>query len=338
MTFSAIALTAVAQLAIAQAAPELVVLPLATEGAKASDGLAAWKVVTAAVERSKKKLDVSTSLQKKQHDFLVGPAREQARDCGFEAPCLAEVGSTLGADVLVAGRIEKDGVVLTAIDVNSGVRVADGRSLRKLRRRTLTVRSRDASQRLIRTLTKHMKKAKAVAAAAPKKKPAPEVEPPKADPITDPITEPLDDGAAPVAAATGSLLIPASELRGVSRVAVDGDPVSFSGDGSITWTGAPGTHRLVATRADGQSIARDVRIDPNDTAQISLEFPAITAPPPPTVAATVVEEPSPTSKWWFWTAIGAAVVAGGSTAALLALGDKGGPSLPSSSGTIRGTY
>jgi hypothetical protein len=332
----------VGQLAVAQ--PELVVLPPSTEGAKASDGLAAWKVITGQLERAKGRLGVSTKVQKTQHDFLVGPAREQARDCAMKVGCLADVGSTLGADILVAGRIEKTQIVLTAIDIAERSRVGEVRSRKNLAKRGLKRRARDVAQRLRRLLKTAKKKAPPAVAEAPPPSDTPPTAggPPPTDAASDgAMGAKLDDPPPPPAGsalALGSVTIPADQLRGVSQVTIDGEVVAFAGSGAMTWTGAPGEHTLVAQRIDGQSVTRSVRVNPNDATQVTLDFPAV-APAPATSATTRVEPATPvTSKWWFWTSIGVAVLAGTGTAVLLIGGDKGGPALPPVNGSITGSY
>lgn len=363
MTVSALALAALTQLVIAQTPREVVVLPLSTKGVKAADGLDAWNVVTTAVEKNKRRLKASTSVQKKQHDFLVGPAREQARDCGFKDGCLTEVGTTLGANILVAGRVEKKAITLIAIDVATGTRIGLARSQKKDKK----ARANQAAARLVRVLKRAAPKAAAAVAAntAAEKGASSATKPPPEDmKVDDPpeksgdTTKPVDEpGGGAVAAASGTgtgtadppaptagssiqgtLTIAADQLRGVQSVSIDGAPIPFSGDGTVSWTGAVGAHRLVAKHIDGRSMSKDVRIAPNDTTVVVLEFPNVAPPPPAATTSVSNSEPSVLGAWWFWASIGTAIAAGTTTAALLAFGEKGGPAIPSSSGSIRGTY
>ena len=342
---------------------ELVALPLRTVDVDARVGLEAWQVVVAELEKAKRRLEVSTALQKKQHDFLVGPAREQARDCVDNAECLAEVGATLGVDILVTGKIDKTAAHLQALDVKTGKRLAEGRSGQAQIRQVPKNKARVATQALVKALLDKRKQELAAAQAAePKAQAEPkasdpkrgqvEVKPgkpgssagqvtakPSGPPQTGAESLKLDDGP-PVPAARlseGSIAIAKESLSGVTRVSVDGEVVPFSGDGSIAWSGAPGSHRLVAVRLDGRQLGQDVVVQPGEVTTVRLEFPAIEAAAPPP-ADGGERNGEVTSRWWFWTALGAAVVAGSATAFLLAGGEKGGPSLPAETGTLRGSY
>jgi hypothetical protein len=310
---------------------ELVTLPLSEEGVKPPAGLDAWKVITQELKRSAK-LGMSMALQKKQHDFLIGPAREQARDCGTNVECLAEIGVALKADVLVAGSVDDSGVSLIAIDVKSSKRIGGARSNRKLAKAALKRKARSAARVLIEVIGRSVP---AVAAKTPEPRspPPPPVESAPAPPPAEP------EAPAP-AVAEGEIHIPKEQLSSVSEVKIDGEILLFGGDGSMTWKGAPGSHSLVAVRADGSRITKDVMVDPAKRTEVVLEFPVAAVPtesPPPAPPEPEPEENVLTT-WWFWTSIGAAVAAGATTAALLAGGAKGGPDIQGETGTIRGSY
>jgi hypothetical protein len=321
-------LLALMALAPGQGPKELVVLPLSEDGVKPPAGLDAWKVVTAELRRSGR-LGMSMAMQKKQHDFLIGPAREQARDCGSNVECLAEIGAALKADVLVAGTVDDGGVSLIAIDVKAAKRIGGARSNRKLSKAAIKRKAVSAARVLIEAIGR--------GAPPPAVVKTPE---PRAS-TTPPAPPPPEPEAAPQPVAQGELHIGKEQLAGVTEVKVDGETLLFAGDGSMSWKGAPGTHSLVAMRSDGNRIVKDVVIDAERTTEVYLDFALAAVPPPPPPAAAAKpeeEEEDFLTAWWFWTSIGAAVAAGATTAALLAGGAKGGPDLEGDTGTIRGRY
>jgi hypothetical protein len=312
-------------------AKELVALPLTEEAPiKAPVGLDALKVVTAELKKQSERLGVSTALQKKRHEWVIGPARERARDCGQNAECLAEIGAALGADVLVAGTVDASGVALIAVQVKTGKKLAAARSPKKLASSSIQRRALTATRALIEA----MAKTPAAVAVAPKPEDPARLPPPVEEP------PPAVAAASPVA--TGELRIEKDQLTGVSEVTVDGEALLFTGDGTMSWRGAPGAHSLVAVRSDGNRVTKEVVIDAGQTTAVTLEF-VTAAVPPPTAAASAATEVEAKddeiwTAWWFWTSLGAAVAAGATTAALLAGGAKGGPDIEGETGTVRGTY
>ena len=320
-------LLAVLLLAPAQGPKELVALPLSEDGVKPPAGLDAWKVVTAELKRSGR-LGMSMALQKKQHDFLIGPAREQARDCGSNMECLAEIGAALKADVLVAGTVDATSVSLVAVDVKAATKLGSSRSSKKLAKASIKRRASSAARMLI----------EAIGTGTPPP-------PPPVAVVEDParLPPPPSDAPPPPVVATaeapsGELHIGKDQLTGVAEVKVDGETLLFAGDGSMIWKGTPGTHSLVAVHADGNRVSKDVVIDQDKTTEVTLEFAATTASTEPPKAEEEKKDDSFLTAWWFWTSIGAAVAAGATTAALLAAGTKGGPDLEGDTGTIRGRY
>ncbi len=308
----------------AGSAPEIVVLPLSASDALGPQSLEAWKVIAEELAKAKKKLKAQTALQKKQHDFLIGPVREQARDCGEKLSCLAEIGTALGANILVFGKLDENGIGLKAIDVASASAIAEGGSAATLAKQAVKKQAVAATKSLVQALAAHQKKSKNVGKTGPT---GPVAEVPAPPPPAEPT------GTAPILA-LGKLVIGKDQLAGVTKVNVDGEVVLFGGDGTISWSGAPGIHRVQAERADGNSVSKELVLEPGQTKFVSLEFP-IVAPP---AAVAVNDDDAVTSKWWFWTSLGVAVAAGSATAILLLGGEKGGPQLPDSTGTIRGTY
>jgi hypothetical protein len=305
--------------------PELVAIPPRVEGLDAKAGLEAWKTLTQELESSRKQLGVSIQLQKQQHDFLVGPAREQARDCQDAVECLSEIGTTLGADVLVTGKVTATEVSLFAIDVSTQKRIADANALGK-KSQLSQLRTR-AAKALIKKLEAARKAAPAAATASSAAGAAKK----------DEASEAGKEAEATNAAGTqlGTLMLAPSQLQGVSSVVVDGASVPFGGDGELRWEGTAGTHTLTAVHADGRRLTQDVVLRPGEITTTTLSFASL-APAAEAIGAPI--EPPVTSRWWFWTSVLGAVIAGSATAAVLAGGEKGGPSLASESGTIRGTY
>lgn len=315
-------------LAAPAAAPEVVVLPPMANDALASQALEAWQVVADELGKAKKKLKVQTSLQKKQHDFLVGPVREQAKDCGEKLPCLAEIGTALGAQVLVIGKLDDRGVGLMVLDVATASPIAEGGSAPALAGQAVKKQAIGASKSLVQAWLQAQKKGPA------NKKP--EANLAKKEPPPPPPPEGgAGTGAAPLLA-VGQVAINRDQLVGVNKVTLDGEVVLFAGDGSIRWSGAPGSHRLKAERSDGSSMQKEVVVEPGRTQFVSLEFPIVA--PVASASPAAEEGESVTGKWWFWTSLGVAVAAGSATAILLLGGEKGGPQLPDTTGSIRGTY
>lgn len=335
---------------------QAVALPLSEDGVKPPAGLDAWKAVVDELEKRSRRLGLSMDLQKKRHDFLIGPAREQGRDCGADVECLAEIGAALGGDVLVAGTVSRSAVTLYAIDVKSSRRLGKARSPKKLARASAPRKARVAARLLARVLGKLTKEEEepAVATATPPPAPAPagkqEQDAPKPQDAKQedskqdqPEDLKVDEAPEPPPAAAvleGRIRIPKEQLTGVSEVTIDGEQIYFSGDGSMTWNGSVGSHVIVAKRNDGNRLTKDVVVEPDETTEVALIFPSAALPPPPQtrVEQQKPEEDGVLGAWWFWTSVGAAVAAGATTAALLAGGAKGGPSIEGNTGTIRGSY
>ncbi len=324
---------------------ELVALPLSEEGVKPPAGLDAWKLVINELKRSSTRLGMSMVLQKKRHDFLIGPAREQARDCGENVECLAEIGAALGADVLVAGTLDATSVTLIAIDVKNSKRIGTGRSGKKLAGSGMRRRAVAATRALIDTMAKPTGGPLASKAGDENAKGAP-APPPKED-LKDDDGYMVDDGRTPApveasAPADGGIHLAKDQLANVAEVSVDGEPLLFQGDGSMVWSGAPGSHSLIAVRNDGHRTTQEIAIEPERTTEVTLAFAvdavATTRTPAASAETGSSEDGDVFTRWWFWTSIGAAVVAGATTAALLAGGTKGGPDIEGGTGTIRGRY
>ena len=127
--------------------PELVTVPMATLGTGAGESLEAWDIVKEALAQSKERLSVSVALQKSRHDFLIGPAREQVKDCSGNPDCLKEIGAALGADVLVTGFVTPAKVSLVAVEVQTGRVVGESESPPELAKAKLPSRARAAARR-----------------------------------------------------------------------------------------------------------------------------------------------------------------------------------------------
>jgi hypothetical protein len=167
----------VAGLAPAQT-KELVALPLTEEAPiKPPVGIDAWKVVTAELKRQSARIQVSTALQKKRHEWVIGPARERARDCGQNTECLAEIGAALGADILVAGIVDKTGVLLIAVQVKTAKKIGSGRSPKKLASVSIRRRALAAARVLVDSMAPKGEEATAQIQTPPPL-PPPEVPPP----------------------------------------------------------------------------------------------------------------------------------------------------------------
>lgn len=138
-------------------AKEMVALPLQADGLPASQGFDAWKAVKQELKRARRKVGVSVKLQAQQHNLLAGPARERARDCGLAVRCLADVGKLVKADILVAGRVERDGVLLVAIDVAEGRLLKQSRSSAKLRTKGTIQQAKSATRRLTYALAARLR-------------------------------------------------------------------------------------------------------------------------------------------------------------------------------------
>ena len=317
--------------------PELVTLPLSSATADGQPSLAGWNAVVRALERQTDRLNVSMRLQKSQHDFLVGPAREQAEDCGRDVDCLAEIGAALGADLLVVG-VMSQRVALLAI------RVPDRAVLAKARSRqtgSVSAKAKRAAQRLARRLTAALARAEAPAVAEPAAG---------------------AEAASGRADDTGLLYIHRNQLAGVTRLTLDGDPVSFTGEGFVSTPAPSGQHTLRAVHVDGRVITRIIDLRAGRTTEIELPFITAAAPTPLSLPAapaldSPVDDPRASElvrvppartrqddddgvfgSWWFWTVVGSAVVAGATTATLLASGNKGGPTPSGETGSIQGSY
>ncbi|MEM7678287.1 MAG: hypothetical protein AAF449_20030, partial [Myxococcota bacterium] len=218
-------------------------------------------------------------------------------------------------------------MALIAIRVSDRVVLAKARSPKG---GTVLQRARKAGQRLSGRLKKALQK---------KATPAPP--PPTAEAQQPPIVAPPSLVASKpatsedTAKADGMLYIHREQLEGVTSVSLDGEPVPFTGKGFVAWSTTSGLHQLRATHIDGRTLEKTVVIRSGQTTNFDLRF----APKAAVVADR--EAPSPeavTERWWFWTAVGPAVLAGATTAAVLASGGKGGPTPPSESGSIQGTY
>lgn len=316
--------------------PELMVVPPTPVDVAAGRSLSAWKTVSSQLKRSRRRLKVSVKLQKKRRDFLVGPAREQARDCKDDLTCQIEIGTTLGADLLIVGELDATGLSLTAIDIRAETVIATVRSAEKLTKKSTKRKAKDAAKRLVNALVEAKKKSAAPPAVADVSPPAPEpsLPPPPA----------LDPPPAPTLPEEGRIEVAAEHLAGVSVLEIDGAAVPFTGEGAAQWSGPAGEHTLVARHIDGRTATRTVVVEPERTIRVMLEFPV---PLPAQGALAAAQSSATTSRnsddsilgtWWFWTAIGTAVVAGSATAVVLASGDKGGPTLPDNRGIIQGTY
>jgi hypothetical protein len=337
--------------------PQLVVLPLEAEGVKEQLGLDAWKAVVSEVAKAKTKLKVQVSFQKELHDMLLGPAREQARDCGSNIECLRDIGRALDCGQLIAGKVTKDEITLLALDVTTGQKLASGKSPANLAKSKVATKARAAAQSLIAVIAKKKGEKPGAVASVDKEKPTPV---PREKPVKEPkeqalpkespreqtrVEEPLVS-APPVqttsVAATGKIRIAKEQLAGVSSVTIDGALVSAGFDGVIEWTGAPGTHAVIVSRNDGSRETRDVFVEADRTAEVSIPPPSLAQNADSNVTRTQVsnpnEEDSVTSKWWFWTAIATALIAGSATSVVLAGGLKGGPSIPDDTGTVSGIY
>lgn len=311
----------------ADAAPELIVLPpKPDEGIKADVAMQIYKTVVAEVEKSKAKLGVSTKLQADAKAALSGPARDQAWECRGEIPCLVELGNTLGAALLIAGSVDKTGVGFLVIEVKSSKKVVGAKSSKKLEKAGWQRQSKAAVGGALGGLEKWR--------AAPKAEPAPEL-------VLDPNTS--------------ELRIAAAELTGARELTIDGLPIPINGGGDITWSGAPGRHVVVATKADGTRAIHELTLEGGKSVPLVLVYvepptaPTASPPPPsPQPEPELVAAPPPppadegdddvSSKWWFWVSLGAALAAGGTTAAVLAGGVKGGVETDSGRGTIKGRY
>lgn len=311
----------------AEAAPEMIVLPPKPEdGAKPDVAMQIWKATVVEVEKAKGSLGVSVRLQGEAKAALAGPARDQAWECKGEIPCLVELGHTLGAALVVAGSIDKEGVGFLVIDVKNAKKVVGAKSSKKLEKAGWQRQSKAAI--------------KGVLAGVETWRTAP--------PKTDPPAVALDPN-------TAELRVSASELAGTQELTIDGLPIPLTSPDGVVWSGTPGRHVVIATRADGTRAIHELTLEGGRSLPLVLVFveppktPAASPSPyvaparttPELVAAPPPPEDdgeSPTSAWWFWVALGAAVAAGGTTVAVLAGGIKGGVSSDSGRGSITGTY
>ncbi|MEO1334096.1 MAG: hypothetical protein AAFV29_00565 [Myxococcota bacterium] len=335
------------------ARPEMVTPPPYSAKSPPQATLAAWTEVVSIMDQRAARIGVNVDQQRAQHEFLVGPAREQARDCGRDIDCLAEIGAALDADIVVVGVLAQRMALLA-------VRVDDRRVLAKARSPkggTAVQRARKAAQRLSRRLAKALRTPATPLAKAQTRKPiAPqaalsqEIQPPA--PPTErpaeelPIVAPPSLAASqpsaqtpPSAPADGMLYIHREQLVGVTALTLDGEPVSFTGKGFVASPVPGGLHKLRAVHIDGRTLEKTVVIQSGQTTNFDLRFAPTTAvAAADAFDANALPSDTVTQKWWFWTAVGTAVLAGATTAALLASGGKGGPTPPTESGSIQGSY
>lgn len=298
--------------------PEMVVLPPQPLAAKPNIAADVFKAVLGEVEKQKDTLGVSAKLQKDAKAAIGGPAKEQAWECANDPACLSQLGTTLGADYLITGVIDKDSVAFLIVDVKNQKKIVGARSSKKMAKAGPKKQAEAAFRGALSGFEQWSKN-------------------PKGPP---PVTE-----GAEISPTLAELRISAAELENVTEVSLDGVPLPKKDDGSIAWSGPPGSrHVLLAVRRDGVKSSQDVMPEAGAPVDIKLVFiePAPPPPPPPLVAKA---EPLPppeskpaTSKWWFWVGIGGAVLVGGATAALLVGGNKGGPTVGSANGSIEGTY
>jgi hypothetical protein len=288
---------------------EVIILPPQPKEVKPNVAMDVWSNVQSQLEKGQKEAGISLVLQKDVKDALSGPAKDQAWECDAEPVCLAELGATLGADLVVAGVVEKESVALLLVEVKSKKKVVGARSSKKLAKAGAKRQATAAIRGLLQGIDTWRK--------AP-----PEPEPPPPPPMAE-------------------LRIPKDQLTDVTEVKIDGQPVAPAADGAISWKGSPGSHAVSAKRADGQGTELQVTLDPAAPVEVKLAFLAPAPPPPEPQIAPPPEDPSGdtvTSEWWFWTSLGAAVAVGGTTAVLLLGGIKGGPSINEDTGSISGTY
>ena len=308
--------------------PDLVTLPLSAASTLEQPDLSAWQTVVSELDRRAKWLGVSVDLQRSQHDFLVGPAREQARDCGRDVDCLAEIGATLGADLLVVGVVSQR-IALLAIRVEDRAVLAKARSPSQ---GSLAERARLAARRLSRRLGQATRGQRPQAERQPEA--APSAPPVVAADSNIPVPPP------PAAPAKGLLYIHRDQLTGVTQLTLNGQAIAFTGEGFVSWPALSGQHTLRARHVDGRELVKTVILESGQTTEVDLTFDLPTPPPlvPRTDTQASSRQESVTDSWWFWTAVGSAVLAGAATAALLATGNKGGPNPPTETGSIQGTY
>jgi hypothetical protein len=318
-------------LAATGATPELVILPPSPEGVDEKVAIEAWNAITDQFDRDKAKLGVSMALQKDAHGAILGPGKTKAWACGTNTNCLCELGATLGADVLVSGSVDAGKVALIMLDVNGKKRISGAKSSSKLARRDAGKKAKAAAKGLVKAFTRS--KPKLVARARP--------------------ADPPPDAAAAVATAepaepepelegiNGMIRVSADRAKDASTMTIDGVPATKRKDGSYYWIGAPGTHSVSGTRADGARFSKEVLVDPRQVIDLEFEWEKDTTPAFVGNFEDFEEDEGPKSPlqtWWFWTSVGVAVVAGGVTSAALLGGSKGGPSLPGNFGAISGTY
>lgn len=367
MGASALALSVAVLLSAQSEEPQLVVLPLEAEGVKPQLGLDAWKTVVQEIAKAKTKLHVGVSFQKELHDMLLGPAREQARDCGSNVDCLREIGRALDVSQLIAGKVGKDDVSLVAFDVATGAKLGSAKSPAGLGKAKVEAKAKAAAQALIGQMAAAGKKKGTAVASAPKetpretKEPAPAVQPAtasnsassasadrggelKQDPKQDRIVEPTPAPVLSSTVSTSFIRVAREQLTGVREVTIDGAVITPLSDGSILHRVAPGSHTLTLSRNDGSKESRDLFVQSGQTAEAVFGPPSIAQNASNSNATRVDAAPRAsddedvTSTWWFWTAIATAVLAGGATTVVLAGGLKGGPSIPDNFGTVSGMY
>ena len=306
-------------LVAAPAAPELIIVPPQVTGLKPQVSNEVWRAISKQITKQKNALGVSLSVQAEVKDALAGPAKDQAWECAGKPECLADLGATLGADLLIAGTVEADNVSLVLIDVRAAKKAVGARSSKKLAAAGWKRQSSAAIRGLIRGFEDW------------KKTPPP--------PATD--AAEIPDVPQPE---TGELRIARAQLEGVLEVTIDGATVRPGPEGTISWVGPPGPHTVTALRADGARTTETVELQAKGVADVALTFdtappPAVSDPGPTLVMAPEDEEDDDvTGQWWFWTSLGAAAAIGGTTAVLLLGGLKGGPEIGANAGSITGSY
>lgn len=307
----------------AQPLPELIILPPQPVEVKAEVATQVWKDVGKQIAKEKKSLGISLNVHNEAKDALAGPARDRAAECASKPECLADVGATFGADLLITGTVDKESVALVLIDVKAAKKLVGARSSKKLAAAGLKRQTQAAVKGLVRGY-QDWKKTGATTPA------------PQAETMPDP---PQSEA--------GEIRISSAELEGVGEVMIDGATVKPGPDGNILWVGPAGSHQVVAVKLDGTKAVHPVDVAPKGSVEVDLIFADAMAPPPPEPMVAAVtpppEEPSGgedvTGEWWFWTSLGAAVAVGGTTAVLLLGGTKGGPELGGGGiGAISGTY
>ncbi len=335
--------------------PRVVILPFGNqENVRLADALMVWKAITTAVEGAQIKLALSMELQDARHDFLIGPAREQAAECGFRSTCLREIGSTLGAEVLIAGAVGAELITIVVLDVETGKRITRIRSSMNLVDAPPAQKAGSAARNLIYALTHQEEDGDAETAPSPGEAEAEQTAVHAEDPTRESVDPTLEHELAPQPRASpapeegsefdgawdedeepppsleetedeirfGTLLIKETHARRIRMATLDGESLERQSDGELTWTGLAGSHTLRIERANGTHLTQTILVRPNQVTIVDL---ALSETEAPHRAARTDE------KWWFWVAISGAILLGATTAVALGSGTKGGPSarLPS---------